>query len=181
MNPAFNVVLPAAKPGIIAPTIIVDTREQQPLEFRRLPSVRAGLQSGDYSYAGGANLFAVERKSLGDLVSCCVGDNRTRFEREMHRLRGFHFKRLLVIGHLDELMKGTYRSRINPASVMASLKAWEVRYDLPVVFAPTAQLAAELVESWIAWHARDVLSRASEITSAVVEDMETAAVSTEEK
>jgi len=47
---------------------------------------------------GGENLFAIERKSIADLVGCCVGENRERFFRELHRLRGFRFKRLLVIG-----------------------------------------------------------------------------------
>ena len=33
-----------------------------------------------------------------ELVACCMGDNRVRFERELHRLRGYRFKRLLIVG-----------------------------------------------------------------------------------
>ena len=32
----------------------------------------------------------MERKTLPDLVGCCMGDNRERFERELHRMRGYH-------------------------------------------------------------------------------------------
>src|SRR5260370_30850848 len=79
------------------PVIVVDTREQEPLSFHRLKAVCGTLISGDYSVAGLEELFAVERKTVSDLVGCCMGENRERFERELHRLRGFRFKRLLVV------------------------------------------------------------------------------------
>jgi len=41
------------------------------------------LQSGDYSVAGCEELFAMERKTIGDLVGCFMGENRQRFEREL--------------------------------------------------------------------------------------------------
>jgi hypothetical protein len=87
----------------LRPVLVTDTREQLPLPFKRLASVRATLTSGDYSFRGGEELFAVERKSIADLVGCCVGDNRERFFRELHRLRGYRFKRLLVVGTRDEI------------------------------------------------------------------------------
>jgi hypothetical protein len=33
-----------------------------------------------------------------------MGDNRERFERELHRLRGYRFKRLLVVGSEAEIL-----------------------------------------------------------------------------
>ena|SRR5258708_4697221 len=116
----------------VEPTIIIDTREQDPLVFSRLKTVSGSLLTGDYSVVGLEALFAVERKSNEDLVSCCVGKNRERFERELHRLRGFRFKRLMVIGSEEEILRGQYRSGIRPQAVMATLGAFEVRYDLPV-------------------------------------------------
>lgn len=134
------------------PVIIVDTREQWPLPIRRLPTIRAGLYSGDYSLAGMETVFSIERKSVDDLVSCCAGSNRERLEHELHRLRGFHFKRLLIIGTQDEIEAGTYRSNIRPASVLGTLAAFEIRYDIPVVFATTPEEGARRVETW-AWYA----------------------------
>jgi ERCC4-type nuclease len=80
------------------PVIVIDTREQDPLVFSRLQSVRGTLTTGDYSIAGLESLFAVERKSISDLVGCCMGDSRQRFERELHRLRGFRLRNLHPIG-----------------------------------------------------------------------------------
>lgn len=60
--------------------IVVDTREQTPYEFATMvcdkadgggplyvPTLRAGLPTGDYSLAGYEDMVAVERKSLADL------------------------------------------------------------------------------------------------------------------
>ena len=57
-----------------APVIVVDTREQEPLVFERLTSVRGTLKTGDYSVAGLQDLFSIERKTVADLVGCCMGD-----------------------------------------------------------------------------------------------------------
>jgi hypothetical protein len=88
------------------------------------------------------DLFSIERKTISDLVGCCMGDNRDRFERELHRLRGYRFKRPLVVGSEAEILAGAYHSNIKPNAVLASVCAFEVRYDLPVVFVPTAQAGA---------------------------------------
>lgn len=117
------------------PTVIIDTREQYPLPFRRLPTVRAGLQTGDYSLAGADHLFAVERKSIDDLVGSVSGD-RERFERELHRLRGFRFSRFLIVGSVDDIMAGRFRSKMAPRSILASVYAFEVRYGVPVFGKP---------------------------------------------
>jgi DNA excision repair protein ERCC-4 len=131
----------------LSPRLVIDTREQDPLVFTRLESRRGTLLTGDYSIAGLENLFAIERKSIPDLVACCVGANRERFERELHRLRGFRFKRLLVVGREDDIHLGRYHSSVNPRAIFATLSAFEIRYDVPVVFASTASLAAHRVES----------------------------------
>src|SRR5688572_3365613 len=101
------------------PTVIIDTREQLPLSFPTLPTVRGALQSGDYSIVGAEELFAVERKTVSDLIGCCTG-GRERFEQELHRLRGYRFKRLLVIESEEEIANSQYRSAIRPQSVLGS-------------------------------------------------------------
>jgi DNA excision repair protein ERCC-4 len=128
------------------PVIIIDTREQEPLPFSRLKTRAGSLFTGDYSVAGLESLFAVERKSISDLVGCCIGQNRERFERELHRLRGFRFKRLIIIGSETQILKGHYHSNIKPQAVMGTLHAFEVRYDVPVVFCETPELAARTIQ-----------------------------------
>ncbi len=143
------------------PVIVCDTREQDPLPIASLPVIRSGLYTGDYSVSGLESIFAVERKSIGDLVSCCAASNRERFENELHRLRGFHFRRLLVIGTLAEIERGGYRSTIRPAAVLGTLAAFEVRYALPIVFAPTPSEGAALVERWAWYAAREAVEAAN--------------------
>src|SRR5690606_30906299 len=96
----------------LRPVVLIDTREQAPLTFTRLESRRGTLQSGDYSFAGGEDLFAIERKTIPDLVACCVGNGRDRFFRELHRLRGFRFARLIVIGTPDGIGTHNYRANV---------------------------------------------------------------------
>jgi DNA excision repair protein ERCC-4 len=153
----FNlaVAVTAGKKSDVHCQIIIDSREQTPLEFTRLPSIRGTLQSGDYSVAGLEHLFAVERKSLDDLAMS-VTTERERFERELHRLRGFHFKRLLIVGTREDIENHTYRSKAKPNAILASLSAFECRYDIPVVFAANAVSAAQSIESWAYWFAREI-------------------------
>lgn len=147
----------------LRPVLVIDSREQTPLPITRLETVRAGLQSGDYSFQGGEHLFAVERKSIDDVVSCCTGENRLRFEREMHRLRGFRFKRLLIVGARWMIEGQRYKSQIKPAAVLHSLAAWEMRFDLPVVFAEHPTQAAALVEGWAWWFAREIVETSNNL------------------
>ena len=137
------------------PVIVIDTREQAPLAFGQLPSERGTLTSGDYSVRGCEELFGIERKSIADLVACCVGENRERFFRELHRLRGYRFKRLLIVGTPEEIEAGAYRSAITPKAVLATLAAIEARFDVPVVFTPEPTAAASRIEGWAFWFARE--------------------------
>lgn len=55
------------------PVAIIDTREQNPLSFRRFRGWFAGIEEralplGDYSVSGMENTCVVERKDLADLI-----------------------------------------------------------------------------------------------------------------
>lgn len=149
------------------PVIIVDTREQSPLMFKNLPARPGTLPTGDYSFAGAEELFGVERKSIPDLISSCTQE-RERFEREMHRLRGFRFARLLIIGSEAEVMAHHYRSNATPKAILHSLWAFEARYNVPVVFAPDVDHAAILVERWVFWFARELVNVTSAMEKSAV-------------
>lgn len=145
------------------PVVIVDTRERDPLPIRRLPTVRGTLYTADYSVSGMEHLFGVERKSLDDLAGCCLKTQRDRFEHELHRLRGFRFKRLLVIGTPDQVKAGQYVSRIKPASIFGTLHAFEVRYDCPIIWQPDPEAAARAVEVWAWYFAREAVTTCNDL------------------
>jgi hypothetical protein len=100
-----------------------------------------------------------------DLVGCFMNSNRARFERELCRLRGYRFKRLLVVGSRDDIAAGRYYSRIAPKAVLATLGAFEIRY-VPVIFCSTPEEAAIQIERW-AFYFEGRLSRALTIYCAV--------------
>ncbi len=154
------------------PVIVIDTREQKPLPFERLKTQTSTLITGDYSVAGLENLFAIERKSVHDLVACCIASNRERFERELHRLRGFRFKRLLIVGTEEQILRGNFQSNIKPKAVLATLSAFEVRYDVPVVFCETAESGGRLIERWIYWFAREYVLAANNLLRAATNGTE---------
>lgn len=143
------------------PTIIIDTREQTPLLFD-LPTERATLATGDYSIKGFESVFCIERKSIADLVRSTTFE-RERFERELVRMRGYSFRRLLVVGGLTDIEAHRYRSQANPKSVIASVTAFEVRYSLPVCFRETPEAAATQIERWATYFLRERLAAAADV------------------
>jgi DNA excision repair protein ERCC-4 len=173
MTPLQAFTLPALRSlGDLAdaePVIVIDTREQEPLPFSRLKTRGGSLFTGDYSLAGLESLFAIERKSVSDLVGCCVGQNRERFERELHRLRGFRFKRILIVGTEAQILAGQYRSNIKPRAITGTLHAFEVRYDVPVVFCDTPERAARQIERWAFWFAREMVETVNALWRSVQE------------
>lgn len=138
----------------ITPTIIIDSREQRPLVFRHFPAITACLPEGDYSIAGHEDRFTVERKSISDLIQS-VTRERSRFERELARMRGYDFRRLLIVGTLADIEAHRYRSQTNPKSVIASVTAFEIRYQLPVCYCPTPEAAAAQIERWAWYYCRE--------------------------
>ena len=126
--------------GVVA---IVDTREQHPLNLAPLRSVPGTLTTGDYSVRGLEHVVAIERKSLGDLLSC-VGTERERFEREVHRLLAYPVRALVVEATWPDLEQGEWRSKITPAAAIGSCLGW-VAAGLPVVMAGDHQRAGRYV------------------------------------
>ena len=146
----------------VSPIIQIDNREQLPLVFKNLRSERATLTTGDYSIRGLENEFACERKSISDLTQCCTGDNRARFKRELLRLRGYDFVRLVVVGTVEDIREHRYRSEISPQSVLGTLAAIEAR-GVPVCFSPTPESAALLIENWAVYFLRERVKNLREI------------------
>jgi ERCC4-type nuclease len=165
--PALPALRGLAKLALLRAVIVVDSREQVPLTFTRLQAVRGTLYSGDYSVRGLENKFAVERKNLDDIANCCVNSNRDRFERELHRLRGFGFARLLIIGTREDVAAGQYHSRITPKAVLATLSTFEIRYDVPTVFCSTREEAAITIERWAFYFSREVMKLAQVLSTSL--------------
>jgi len=143
-----------------APSIIIDSREQCPLDFPNLPTTVGTLTTGDYSIIGLEHLIAVERKSIDDLLGC-VGRGRVRFKAELQRLRAYRFRLLVVEASASDVEAGLsggvpWRSSLKPAHVVGSLAAWCAQFGLPIWLAGDHAGAGRFVERYLFQCARTV-------------------------
>lgn len=121
--------------------MIVDTREQKPLDIRpggTISEVRVeALPFGDYGAeweTGKQMPVVIERKSIPDLWGTMT-TGYDRFKREMERAREAKFKMVLVIeGSLMDVYDGFERSAFKGDSMVKKLFTMWVKYDLVPVF-----------------------------------------------
>ena len=126
----------------------MDTREQRPFSFSRYAAVvtRGTLKTGDYSPTEFADLCAVERKSLDDLIGSLT-TGRDRFEREMERLSHYECGAVICEGSFEDLIRGRYTSKALPHSMAQSCIALSVRFKIPFLWAGSRD-AAEYLTFW---------------------------------
>lgn len=141
--------------------IVIDNREQLPLDFTRWPDVLTEfgtLNAGDYSLAGLEDKFGLERKSIPDLVASLTS-GRERMVRELERLRGYDFAAIVVEGTLEQIANHDYRSRTNPESILQTIAAWHVRYGIPTLWCGSAAGCAYQVRALARWFLLDAQKR----------------------
>ena len=130
--------------------IISDTREQKNehildyLDSMNISHVTRKLDVGDYSaQIGDYSLekdVVVERKHTLDEICTNLTSDRDRFEREFIRCRAFGIKVFLLIedSSWNDIFLQNYRSKLSARSLLASLLAWQVRYNVTIIFCSSA-------------------------------------------
>src|ERR1700747_1179137 len=109
------------------PVAIIDTREQNPLSFRRFRGWFADIEEralplGDYSAGGMEDSCVVERKDLADLI-CSFTSNRSVFINRLRRMSDRPHSLLVITASLTEI-KSEYPYRAaNPNRITQSLIA----------------------------------------------------------
>lgn len=132
-------------------TLIVDTREQDADRLRRrirqtgLSFVRQKLDFGDYSAKTTldngtefdiSSSVSIERKMNLDELCACYCKGRKRFTREFERAKSAGAKVYLLIenANWEKAYNGSYRSKMSPQALTASLFAWLARYNCQIIF-----------------------------------------------
>jgi ERCC4-type nuclease len=135
------------------PVVIQDTREDPACTWR-FPGCEvrvATLQSGDFSLLGCEETIALERKTCADYLGS-ISHGRARFERELHRLRGFRFAAVLVEAPWAAIVAGDYASRMTPQAAVATTAAFMLRYGVPILFCGdkggAERMALEFFRQW---------------------------------
>lgn len=135
------------------PTLLVDTREQNSLNFSRFHGWFAGIEKralalGDYSVAGLEGVCVVERKDLSDLVRSCTVDRSAFIDRL--RLMARYPHRLLVITSTLSQIKSPYaHANVDPNRITQFLVATLAGLQVPFVCSETHELGEELVGSYL--------------------------------
>lgn len=128
------------------PTIIVDTREQQPLIFGDAVGVeRSCLTIGDYSVRGLESRVRIERKRIGEIAGMCGGD-RDRLDRQVKALCDFPVRMLIIEGRLSEIVTHSYVSEVAPLCVIGMLLRFMSDYQVPVMFCDSPAGASLIVQ-----------------------------------
>lgn len=125
--------------------IRIDTREQHPLEFDRCAVVLGTIPTFDYAIEGDHLRFAVERKSLPDLIqSLAIQKNYIRELKKIRRARAAGFPRLFYVveANREDIERFDYsvftRGRIGAAFIFHQLSELEYVFDVHVVFSGDA-------------------------------------------
>lgn len=145
--------------------IVIDTREQHPLDFSSYPDVRivrAKLWPGDYSLQAATRLMAIERKSVSDLIGTMTtgyagwaATSPKRFDAELLGMAGVIALggRAMVLVEPDsrtmtareEIEGHSYLSGIEPRKVLAFVDRIRRDWGVPVILADSRQAAADIV------------------------------------
>lgn len=155
--------------------ILIDTREKsikhitQYFENKEISFKRKKLSHGDFTamipaneklgimrdlYFG--NIVSVERKANLNELSGNFTRDRTRLENEF--IRGCGTIRLLVehAGY-EDLVSGNYNTKYNSKSFVASLKAFECRYNFTTAFVRSKRYSGNWIYHTIRYSVREYL------------------------
>lgn len=142
-------------------TVLIDSREQRPLNLFPMTEEITGLQTGDYSLRGLQRLVAVERKSLPDFLGC-VGTDRERFDRELERILAYRYRALVIECTYAQLRAGgeAYgRSKVHPNAAVGCATRWATR-GVHVHFAGDRAGAEHFVKAFLYLAAKELWEEA---------------------
>ena len=139
------------------PRIIVDTREQKPLTFGRLPIAIKKLDFGDYSLRGFETRVCVERKSVMDLWGTLTQPgNWGRFNAELARAQAAGCRLHVVVdGSPSAVLRPSRYAAMAPERVLDRLFEVCHRYGAAATFTDGRSTSSAVVLAILrgAWRA----------------------------
>jgi ERCC4-type nuclease len=127
-------------------TIIVDTREQKPMDFSvyGYKTISKKLDQGDYSVVGYEDEIAIERKASASELAGNLGKGYERFRREWERMDEYPAKIMVCefpSFHIDEypnFEKVSWRVKrkikMTPKQIWARLETIEQEFEIATFF-----------------------------------------------
>ncbi len=149
-------------------TVVCDSREQvnghitSYFDGKKIPYITRKLETGDYSAMIDdftlENEVVIERKANLDEICSNMTAERDRFEREFLRAKANGTKVFLLIENASwsDIFLHNYQSKLTPQSFLATLLAWQVRYNITIVFCKASE-TAQIVYGILYYAAREAL------------------------
>lgn len=144
--------------------MVIDTREQLPLELKPFKTIRGTLKTGDYSVIGYEDKISIERKTLQDMIGCC-GHGRERFTREMHRMQELEATAIVIEGNWASVDLNQYRGQMTPKQIRGAILGFSLFAKCAVHWADNRQQSDELVTQLLWISASRLHRRADCVTS----------------
>jgi len=134
-------------------TVVVDTREQNRLDFSRLEGWFAGIETralklGDYSIAGLEDRSAVERKDLPDLHYSFTVE-RPVFVHRLRLMSQYPHRLLVITTALSQVKSSQPHIGGGPNRLTQSLVAALAGLQIPFLCTETHEPGEEVVASYL--------------------------------
>jgi len=155
--------------------VLVDSREKKNSHItdylikQGIAYQTTALNYGDYSFmipakAAGEDIYfhrdiVIERKASLEELSGNLAQERERFEKEFLRAGNDGAKLYLMVedvGGYSSIISHKYNTQFTPAAYMASLKAWETRFNCNVQFIDS-QYSGYYIMATFQYYAREAL------------------------
>lgn len=133
--------------------IIIDTREQKPIEFK--DSITIALSEGDYTTLDLYHKAHIERKSPTDLYGSLI-QGHCRFRNELQRALDRHIVLAIFVEcpkeqFISKRFPGGYRLKCSPMVLRKIIDTVSFKYDVEFVWCNDR---ADMKRSMISWFDR---------------------------
>lgn len=149
--------------------VIVDRREKvndhitEAFKKRGVAVIDRNLDVGDYSCQLGDKTFehdfVIERKANLDEICGNLTADRDRFEREFLRAKAHGDTKIFLLiedSTWEDIFANNYHSKLPPKSLVASLLAWQVRFNVTIIMCKKAT-SAKIILDTLYYAAREKL------------------------
>lgn len=165
--------VPEVEESLQSMVILIDSREQQTDRSKAryaqfgCPYERTTIHTGDYSakfqlpdgsWYDMSNDITLERKMNLSELCLCFGSERKRFIREFERAKENNIRMWLLLENssFKDAYAGRYRSQYKPKSLIASLLAFQARYNCRIVMCDES-VSGKLIRDILYYEGREIL------------------------
>ena len=165
--------IPEVEESLQSMVILIDSREQQTDRSKAryaqfgCPYERTTIRTGDYSakfqlpdgsWYDMSNDITLERKMNLSELCLCFGSERKRFIREFERAKENNIRMWLLLENssFKDAYAGRYRSQYKPKSLIASLLAFQARYNCRIVMCDES-VSGKLIKDILYYEGREIL------------------------